>query len=57
MRLYLEYLVAENTLVVIYLNLKVDQNNQDIMNSKGTTFLSFMINMCLFVYFFHRNVQ
>ena len=56
MRLYLKYLVVENTLV-IYLNLKVDQNNQDIMNSKGTTFLFFMINMCLFVYFFHRNVQ
>lgn len=55
MRLYLEYFVGENTLV-IYLNLKVDQNNQD-MNSKGTTFLFFMINMCLFVYFFHRNVQ
>ena len=50
MRLNLEYLVGENTLV-IYLNLKVDQNNQDIMNSKGTTFLFFMINMCLFIFF------
>lgn len=51
MRLYLEYLVGENTLV-IYLNLKVDQNNQDIMNSKGTTFLFFMIKLYVFVCLF-----